>query len=155
MREKGPTKGMLVLINDATEEATLLIVEPLRVSDELYKVLTKPGVGAVAAVAKNDGTNYFQAVNILTKRTTSIGTGDGSATSFSGTLSNTPIRPTSVTVQAGDVKGVDDGSGNIVGSGVSGTVNYSTGDISVSFDTAPGSGVDISVTYYGIDVSNL
>lgn len=78
----------------------------------------------------------------------SIGTGDGTTTSFSGTLSNTPIVPKTVTVTAGDVTGTDDGNGNITGTGISsGTIDYDTGEISVSFDSAPASGVSIDVDY--------
>ena len=75
-----------------------------------------------------------------------IGTGDGTSTSFSGTLTKTPVDPGTVTVTDGTQTLTDDGSGNLTGDG-SGSINYSTGEISVSFTSAPGSGDNITVSY--------
>jgi len=80
-------------------------------------------------------------------QTENLGTGNGTTTSFTGTLSYLPIRPNSLTVTAGAVTGSDDGAGNIVGNGVSGTVDYNTGAITVTFTTAPATGVSVDVTY--------
>lgn len=76
-----------------------------------------------------------------------IGTGDGSTKTFSGTLTDYPVAPKSVVVSAGTVEGVDDGCGRISGTGVSGTINYETGEISVTFTTAPGNGVAVKAAY--------
>jgi hypothetical protein len=82
--------------------------------------------------------------------TETIGTGDGSTTTFSATLSYKPIRPGTVVVQTGTVSGQDyNYDGNIFGAGVNGTVNYQTGAITVTFATAPASGATINVTYWG------
>ncbi|MCI4408958.1 MAG: hypothetical protein JHC26_07680, partial [Thermofilum sp.] len=79
-----------------------------------------------------------------------IGSGNGTATTFTATLSYKPIRPGTVVVQAGSVTGQDyNYDGNIYGAGVSGTINYQTGAISLTFATAPASGVSVSVTYWG------
>ena len=79
-----------------------------------------------------------------------IGTGNGTVTTFTATLSYKPIRPGTVVVQAGSVTGQDfNYDGNIFGAGVSGTVDYKTGAISLTFATAPASGVSVSVTYWG------
>lgn len=59
-----------------------------------------------------------------------------------------PIVPGSVEVTAGAVTGNDNGQGAITGTGIaSGTIDYATGDISVTFDSAPGGAVDISVAF--------
>ena len=80
----------------------------------------------------------------------SIGTGDGTTTTFSGTLAHTPVVTSSVTVTADTITLTDDGSGNLTGTGGSGTITYATGAISVTYTTAPASGVDISTAYqYG------
>lgn len=77
----------------------------------------------------------------------SLGEGDGTKKSFSGKLQYKPVIPGTLTVVAGTVVGSDDGAGNIKGDGVSGTVNYATGEVSVSFSTAPASGTVVKATY--------
>jgi len=85
----------------------------------------------------------------------SIGTGDGLATSFSATLANTPVKPGSVTVTDGTETFTDNGDGTLTGSaGGSGTINYVTGAISVTFAAAPASGASITVDYNWINVFN-
>jgi len=92
-----------------------------------------------------DGT-YASEVSLAT-----LGTGDGTVVTFTGAFTFdtitgvNSIRPTSVRVVAnGRVVAQDDGRGNLFGTGVSGTVNYVTGAISVTFATAPATGVVIS-----------
>lgn len=100
-------------------------------------------------------------------------TGDGVTKTFTGTLSltnpdgtDTGIAPFSITVAVNaknlgcsgsqyskvTVSAVDDGFGNLVnypgGSGISsGTINYSTGAISVTFSSAPASGTPVTAYY--------
>jgi hypothetical protein len=65
-----------------------------------------------------------------------IGTGNGTQTTFTSVLGNTvPLYPTSVSVTGGAGQaGNDNGLGVITGTGIaSGTVNYDTGAISVTF----------------------
>jgi hypothetical protein len=76
-----------------------------------------------------------------------LGTGNGSTTTFTGTLPNGPIASLSVEVQAGSVIGKDDGCGRIIGTGISGTINYETGEISITFSSAPANGTAIKVAY--------
>jgi hypothetical protein len=79
-----------------------------------------------------------------------IGTGNGTTTTFTATLAYKPIRPGTVVVRAGNVNGQDyNYDGNIFGAGVHGTIDYKTGAISLTFDTAPASGVAVVVTYWG------
>jgi len=80
-----------------------------------------------------------------------IGTGDGTTTSFSGTLANPPAFPNSVSIHyvigATSYTATDDGAGNISGTYVSGTITYSTGVWSLTFTTAPDSGTNITADY--------
>lgn len=74
-----------------------------------------------------------------------LGAGDGAATAFAGTLSAAPLAPGSVSVTDGVETFTDDGSGRLTGdAGGSGTVNYRTGDIAVTFNAAVGNGTDVT-----------
>lgn len=85
-------------------------------------------------------------------QTVSLGTGNGSTKTFtisggSFPTSLKPIRPRTVSVVAGAISGVDDGANNIIGVGISGTVDYATGATSVTFETAPAGAVAITITF--------
>jgi phage tail sheath protein FI len=79
-----------------------------------------------------------------------VGTGDGSQTSFSASLAvAAPIGETTVKVKVnGTVVGIDDGNGNIVdvagGPTVSGTINYTSGALSVVISPAPAAAAAIT-----------
>ncbi len=77
---------------------------------------------------------------------TLLGIGDGTTVTFTGTVSRLPIEPKAVVVTAQTgVSGTDDGLGNISGPGVAaGTVNYSTGTVSVTFAGPPPSGTSVN-----------
>lgn len=78
----------------------------------------------------------------------SIGTGNDVLVTFGGTLTTTPVLPHSVSVTAGAVVATDDGNGVLSGAGVtSGSINYATGAISVTFDVAPVNTTDILAEY--------
>lgn len=86
-----------------------------------------------------------------------VGTGDGTTTSFTHTCAHTPLNEGSITVHytisSTDYTATDDGAGNISGTDCSGTVDYSTGEIDLTFATAPDSGTDITVDYeYGANL---
>jgi len=77
-------------------------------------------------------------------------TGDGKATDFTFVVKYPPVRLRTVTVTVSDqpaTKLIDDGQGNLIGVGGKGTINYQTGEVSVSFDTAPGDGATVNATY--------
>lgn len=87
-----------------------------------------------------------------------IGVGPG--TSFSSTLDFTPVRTSTVQVfgtESGgpQVSGTDDGSGTITGSGVSGTVDYDDGAISVEFDNSVSGNVTVMYEYNSECNSNV
>lgn len=76
----------------------------------------------------------------------SVGTGDGSTETFSYTASHGVV-PGTYTITAGSVSGTDNGSGTISGTGISGTINYVSGAVSVTFTSAPSDGQAIDAAY--------
>jgi len=82
-----------------------------------------------------------------------IGIGDGYTVTFTATLSKTPIKPGSVTVTDGTETFTDNGDGTLTGSlGGTGTINYVTGEITVTFANAPANYAAITVDYEWLDV---
>jgi cytochrome c peroxidase len=79
--------------------------------------------------------------------TTNQGTGDGSTVTFVGKLP-APLLFSTVNVTAGLLSGQDDGLGNIISDtgDVTGTVDYTTGDLSLTFTTAPALGDIVTVS---------
>ena len=78
-----------------------------------------------------------------------IGAGNGVTTSFAATLdieANLSIIAGSVEVVAGSLTLSDNGSGSLSGNGT-GTINYATGTISITFSSAPPALTLINVTY--------
>jgi hypothetical protein len=93
-----------------------------------------------------------------------LGTHGTGVTTFSTNVQWTPVIPGSVYVAAGAVTAADHdlagnvntitgGVGTITGTGVSGTVNYNTGLVSLTFTTAPDTDPTASYTYNNGDVS--
>jgi len=78
---------------------------------------------------------------------TTQGTGDGSTVAFNGVLP-APLLFSTVTVTAGVLTGMDDGLGNIISDtgDVTGTVDYTTGAISLQFNTPPALGDLVTVS---------
>ena len=86
----------------------------------------------------------------------SAGTGNGSNTAFTANLGYTPVRPGTIAIVAGDVLATDDGNGAITGTGVTGTINYETGTVTVEFTAAPATGVAVLVDYrYDMDLTTV
>lgn len=82
-----------------------------------------------------------------------FGTGNASLTTFAGTLERIPILEDSIVVETvigGTTElAYDDGNGAFIGTALSsGTINYTTGAISVTWSTAPDSGASIKTTYF-------
>jgi len=77
-----------------------------------------------------------------------VGTGNGSTSSFSGNLSWLPIIPGTVEFGDGSQEVSDDGNGNLQGDCYSGgTINYVTGAYSFQFLSAPADGATITAAY--------
>jgi hypothetical protein len=76
-------------------------------------------------------------------------TGDGSTTSFSETLAHALVKPGSVTVLVGGTSvGTDDSQGGLIGANIdSGSINYITGAVSITFTAAPASAAAITIGY--------
>jgi hypothetical protein len=85
----------------------------------------------------------------LVKGSESIGTGDGVTATFSDGLSGTPVSLGSVSVSDGYETFTDSsGSGTLTGDkGGTGSINYQTGSITVSFFLAPGAGKSVIARY--------
>ncbi len=75
-----------------------------------------------------------------------IAVADGTATTFSKTLDYKPVLPSTVTVVAGTQIATDDGNGKLSGD-FTGTIDYATGALSLTFSTAPAANTQIKATY--------
>jgi hypothetical protein len=75
-----------------------------------------------------------------------IGVGNGVLITFTATLM-APILRGSLTVTAGAVTGADNSLGLITGANISGTVNYQTGAISVTFAAAPAANASVTAAW--------
>jgi hypothetical protein len=93
-----------------------------------------------------------------------IGIGNAATPTFSGTLCRNglnlggPVLPGSVTVTAGAVVGTDNGSGAItnLANTIYGTINYQTGQISVTFTVDPAVNVQVTVAWSsGVALNNV
>ena len=105
--------------------------------------------GTIAALNSAWGSNYttFDSSG-TTVSGESLGTGNGSTTAFSKTLTGTIVSAFSVQILVGGkaVAG-DNGSGTLWGPTASGTINYATGAISVTFSSAPATGPTVTANY--------
>lgn len=82
-----------------------------------------------------------------------FGTGTGGQTVFTALLDRPPVvihTPVIQTIIGGSTVIVhDDGSGNWIGDSVAGgSINYTTGSISITFNSPPDSGEDLTITYF-------
>jgi hypothetical protein len=87
----------------------------------------------------------------------SYGTGDGSAKTFAHTLAAVTGKKTCMypSVTDGVETFTDDRNGNMVGSlGGTGTINYATGAVSITFNTAPLNLAAVTCSYYTEDATS-
>jgi hypothetical protein len=78
-----------------------------------------------------------------------FGTGNGSTKTFTGTIPNTPLRKSQTYVYLSDLSAYayDNGAGSFTSPYFTGTINYATGAISVTFLTPPASSVGVLADY--------
>lgn len=76
-----------------------------------------------------------------------VGTGNGSASAFSGVVNRKPVVPGTFSITAGGITLVDNGSGTLAGGGSSGSINYGTGAWSVQFAFPLDNGTAILASY--------
>jgi hypothetical protein len=79
--------------------------------------------------------------------------GTGAKATFNFTVPRPPVLEHTVILQtmiSSTLEHVqDDGAGNLVGTRVSsGTINYATGDVSITYTVAPDNGADLTVSYF-------
>ena len=118
--------------------------------DSIYYLSPKYGKtkrGATAGDVTHESDAYLYASEIEEQV---VGTGDGTATVFTGTLAPAPLRQYAVRLFSGGFPvAIDDGAGNLVGADITaGTVDYTTGAISITFATAPTAGFDVMAQFY-------
>ena len=98
-------------------------------------------------------TEYMETINLPVRYYWRLAVADGTTTSYSGTVKDVPIDKTTdnvyvhYTIGGTEYTAQDDGNGNISGTDVSGTIDYDTGDVSLTFTTAPDNGTEIRVEY--------
>lgn len=122
-------------------------------ADFFPDVLNDDESGSKVARIRNLGAGVPAALLPAAYTNESVGSGDGTQTTFTHTASNPPLAPFTLKVKvAGNIVATDDGRGKLtmVGtffSGVSGTVDYTDGDIAVAFSPAVSGGAPIVVDY--------
>lgn len=104
---------------------------------------------SIEEIAGNSGAAYPAIFAGVEYTDESIGTGDGIEKTFAHTFLNLPVQPESIEISVdGGAVAVDDGFGVVEGAGVTGTINYETGEMSVTFATAPLDTLTITVDYH-------
>lgn len=126
--------------------------------DSLYKLetlygSTERGATAGNVTIENYGEGRYPSVQEKEALTVT------DATHWGGTLTNHPIIPFKANLLVNDVQvAVDNGSGAFVGDGVSGTINYADGTVTITFANSPdgGTSADVQVLYaYDFEDPNL
>lgn len=106
-------------------------------------------IAPFALYENNDATNSVDSLLFVASKELKVIQGNGTAV-YTGTLSplqsSASIVPDSVTIKSGTLTLVDDGSGNLTGSG-SGTITHATGAYSFTLSSAVSSVLPISFEY--------
>lgn len=97
----------------------------------------------------NGDTIYTESRMVHTVVDEAYGTGDGTVGPFTHTAANIPLSRGSITITADTQTATDDGLGGFVTSpaGGSGSVDYTTGDMSITFNGVVAGATPITVTY--------
>lgn len=130
-----------------TYTTSTTVGEPLYNFKNVYTTVHPPVYIAGREAVLSQSREEFYGLFPLTNSLQTVGTGNGVATVFNGTLSSTPFIRNNVTFSAIDINEnravlYDNGSGVLAGDGT-GTVNYITGVWTVTFTTAIKSGEDV------------
>lgn len=80
-----------------------------------------------------------------------LATGNGTAGPYTFTIPNAPLIPGSVVITAAGYEAHDDSSGALIGDVASGTVNYETGTVSVTFSGVIPVGAAVRVSQHGFE----
>ena len=97
--------------------------------------------------------SYIDGATPVAVTNETVGTGDGVTTTFTGTLAFKAGTPTAtcydiaIATNPASVTAQDDNLGNFIGTGVTGTINYTTGAYSLTFSAAPAAATLIQATY--------
>ncbi len=136
--------GKTASINRSEEKAGLPGHGPVLLGVSLP---ANDGVYPVGLLLTRDASDVAKALQEVSGEV--LGAGDGTATQFSGTLAAAlPIEPGTLSITDGTETFTDDGSGRLVGdAGGSGTINYTTGAYSVTFNAAVGNGTNVTGDY--------
>ncbi len=80
----------------------------------------------------------------------SVGTGNGITVAFAHTAAHLAVVPGAVTITAGSVVAIDDGNGNLTGTGIAAgsSIVYSTGVITLIYSAPPANTQPITMSYY-------
>ncbi|MFQ5587747.1 MAG: kelch repeat-containing protein, partial [Nitrospiria bacterium] len=110
-------------------------------------VIESEMIGVNGEVAFDGDLSVPMIIQVIKKK---VGEGDGATTIFTFSLTPGVLQPGSVKVTAGSVVATDDGVGNMSGTGIaSGTVDYTTGDVRLTYaaGSIPASGVPVTADY--------
>lgn len=144
---------VIASVQPIEEEQGLIYFKNVRAED------TRGNVTALQKLSDPRTSPFYQTGYASNKIEGEVGdTGDGTEVSFSFTLAALPVRAESLKIRlsAGSAEGVDVGPapgsatpqvGRIFGSGVSGTVNYITGAVALTFTAAPANLANILADY--------
>lgn len=131
-----------------TETAGLPGELPFLVGKELAANIGEPGPGTIMAEGSDGKLLPYEDVAAEQVGSTA---GDGTTKTFTGTLTRAPVEPGSVAVTSENGTEIltDDGHGMLKSAGATstGTINYQTGTISVTFHAAPANTKKVTADY--------
>jgi len=134
--------------NIDTYESNSIVGDPLEDFKDKYNGVYDPVYVAGYRVALSQSEREFYDLYPFTNTITTESTGDGITTTVIGTLGTVPVLRNHVVFNSKDASGNgmevhDDGLGAFDGDGV-GTIDYVTGDVTITWTNPPGAGEDIN-----------
>lgn len=137
------------LKNPAVGPTGVLYPVPTVYAKSAWESYLKNKYSTISALNSAWGSNYTTFGSSGTQITgEALGTGDGSTTTFSHKLAHlTPSAWSLGVYVGGKLVGGDNGRGSMWGPNLTGTIDYSTGALSLNFSKAPASGAAITINY--------